>query len=150
MTASQAAVLLDVKEASRSFGGLKALSEVSLHINKGELIGLIGPNGAGKTTLFNLLTGVYPPSTGSILLNHESIGGMKPYKINHICCAHLPEYPAVYGHDSIGECQNRLSPACQTFLVHLHAAAAEAFQGRGRNYTEGDGYSQNIQSRGPE
>lgn len=83
MTASATAVLLDVKEASRSFGGLKALSEVSLHINKGELIGLIGPNGAGKTTLFNLLTGVYPPSTGTILLNNESIGGMKPFKINH-------------------------------------------------------------------
>ncbi|BCG57812.1 ABC transporter ATP-binding protein [Paenibacillus sp. URB8-2] len=83
MAASATAVLLDVKEASRSFGGLKALSEVSLHINKGELIGLIGPNGAGKTTLFNLLTGVYPPSTGSIILNNESVGGMKPYKINH-------------------------------------------------------------------
>ncbi|AHV96082.1 ABC transporter ATP-binding protein [Paenibacillus sabinae] len=83
MAASATAVLLDVKEASRSFGGLKALSEVSLHIKKGELIGLIGPNGAGKTTLFNLLTGVYPPSTGSIILNNESVGGMKPFKINH-------------------------------------------------------------------
>ncbi|WP_405108079.1 ABC transporter ATP-binding protein [Paenibacillus sp. FSL K6-1217] len=83
MTQSRAAVLLDVKAASRAFGGLKAVSGVSLHIDKGELIGLIGPNGAGKTTLFNLLTGVYPPSSGSILLNNESIGGMKPYKINH-------------------------------------------------------------------
>lgn len=83
MAASATAVLLDVKGASRSFGGLKALSEVSLHINKGELIGLIGPNGAGKTTLFNLLTGVYPPSTGKIMLNNESVGGMKPFKINH-------------------------------------------------------------------
>lgn len=81
--AASTAVLLDVKGASRSFGGLKALSEVSLYINKGELIGLIGPNGAGKTTLFNLLTGVYPPSTGKILLNNESVGGMKPFKINH-------------------------------------------------------------------
>lgn len=83
MTQSKPAVLLEVKEASRSFGGLKAVSEVSLHIDKGELIGLIGPNGAGKTTLFNLLTGVYPPSSGRIMLNNESIGGMKPYKINH-------------------------------------------------------------------
>jgi branched-chain amino acid transport system ATP-binding protein len=82
MTSSAKAVLLDVKEASRSFGGLKALSEVSLHIDKGELIGLIGPNGAGKTTLFNLLTGVYPPSSGSIILNNQSVGGMKPFKIN--------------------------------------------------------------------
>ncbi|KAA9004975.1 ABC transporter ATP-binding protein [Paenibacillus spiritus] len=75
-------MLLEVNGASRSFGGLKALSEVSLHIRKGELIGLIGPNGAGKTTLFNLLTGVYPPSTGRILLNGHSVGGMKPYRIN--------------------------------------------------------------------
>lgn len=82
MTASTAEVLLDVKQASRAFGGLKALSEVSLHINKGELIGLIGPNGAGKTTLFNLLTGVYPPSSGSIILNNQSVGGMKPFRIN--------------------------------------------------------------------
>ncbi|SET95804.1 ABC transporter ATP-binding protein [Paenibacillus sp. NFR01] len=83
MAISATAALLNVKAASRSFGGLKALSEVSLHINKGELIGLIGPNGAGKTTLFNLLTGVYPPSTGQIILNSESVGGLKPYKINH-------------------------------------------------------------------
>ncbi|WP_410513847.1 ABC transporter ATP-binding protein [Paenibacillus sp. BR2-3] len=82
MTSSAKAVLLDVKEASRSFGGLKALSEVSLHIDKGELIGLIGPNGAGKTTLFNLLTGVYPPSSGTIILNNQSVGGMKPFRIN--------------------------------------------------------------------
>lgn len=82
MTVSIAEVLLDVKQASRAFGGLKALSEVSLHINKGELIGLIGPNGAGKTTLFNLLTGVYPPSSGSIILNNQSVGGMKPFRIN--------------------------------------------------------------------
>ena len=82
MTVSTAEVLLDVKQASRAFGGLKALSEVSLHINKGELIGLIGPNGAGKTTLFNLLTGVYPPSSGSINLSNQSVGGMKPFRIN--------------------------------------------------------------------
>lgn len=82
MTALTAEVLLNVKQASRAFGGLKALSEVSLHINKGELIGLIGPNGAGKTTLFNLLTGVYPPSSGNIILDQQAVGGMKPFRIN--------------------------------------------------------------------
>lgn len=82
MTALTAEVLLNVQQASRAFGGLKALSEVSLHINKGELIGLIGPNGAGKTTLFNLLTGVYPPSSGNIILGHQAVGGMKPFRIN--------------------------------------------------------------------
>lgn len=75
--------LLEVVQASRSFGGLQALSDVTIHIDPGELIGLIGPNGAGKTTLFNLLTGVYPPSEGKILLDGHSIGGMKPYRINH-------------------------------------------------------------------
>lgn len=82
MTALTAEVLLDVKQASRAFGGLRALSEVSLYIHKGELIGLIGPNGAGKTTLFNLLTGVYPPSSGTIVLHNQAIGGMKPFRIN--------------------------------------------------------------------
>ena len=74
-------LLLDVKQVGRSFGGLKAVSDVSMQIYQEELIGLIGPNGAGKTTLFNLLTGVYEPSEGKIILNEESIGGLKPFKI---------------------------------------------------------------------
>ncbi|WP_018132310.1 ABC transporter ATP-binding protein [Effusibacillus pohliae] len=78
---AQPTLLLDVQKVSRSFGGLKAVSDVSMHLRKGELVGLIGPNGAGKTTLFNLLTGVYEPSEGKILLNGESIGGLKPYQI---------------------------------------------------------------------
>ncbi len=65
--------------------GLCAVSNVNMDIKEGELIGLIGPNGAGKTTLFNLLTGVYEPSTGLIELSENNktthIGGLKPYKI---------------------------------------------------------------------
>lgn len=80
--ASASAVLLDVRRVSRTFGGLKALTDVSIHVKAGELIGLIGPNGAGKTTLFNLLTGVYEPSEGIISLGGEPIGGLKPYRIN--------------------------------------------------------------------
>jgi branched-chain amino acid transport system ATP-binding protein len=78
---TQPALLLDVQQVSRSFGGLKAVSDVSMQIQKGELVGLIGPNGAGKTTLFNLLTGVYEPSEGKIIFNGESVGGLKPYQI---------------------------------------------------------------------
>lgn len=78
---AQQTLLLDVQNASRTFGGLKAVSDVSMRIGKGELIGLIGPNGAGKTTLFNLLTGVYEPSEGKILFNGESVGGLQPYQI---------------------------------------------------------------------
>lgn len=75
-------LLLDVKGASRFFGGIKAVTNVTLNVAPGELVGLIGPNGAGKTTLFNLLTGVYEPSEGTIHLDGESIGGLKPYQIN--------------------------------------------------------------------
>ena len=60
--------ILNVKNLTKNFGGLCAVSNVSMTINEGELIGLIGPNGAGKTTLFNLLTGVYEPSSGLIEL----------------------------------------------------------------------------------
>ena len=61
--------LLDVKKLTKNFGGLTAVSDVTLELNEGELVGLIGPNGAGKTTLFNLLTGVYEPSEGTVTLD---------------------------------------------------------------------------------
>lgn len=73
--------LLEVEHASIQFGGLKAVSDILMEIHKGELVGLIGPNGAGKTTLFNLLTGVYTPTEGSILLNGKKLNGLAPYKI---------------------------------------------------------------------
>jgi len=74
-------LLLNVDNVSRVFGGLKAVSDVNMQIQDGELVGLIGPNGAGKTTLFNLLTGVYEPSGGKIHLSGESVGGLRPYQI---------------------------------------------------------------------
>jgi branched-chain amino acid transport system ATP-binding protein len=73
--------LLTVDHVGIQFGGLKAVSEVNIEINKGELIGLIGPNGAGKTTFFNMLTGVYVPTEGNILLNGDKLNGLSPYKI---------------------------------------------------------------------
>ena len=77
--------LLTVKNLTKSFGGLTAVSDVNMQIEKGELVGLIGPNGAGKTTLFNLLTGVYEPTTGKVILNtndkEREIQGKKPYNI---------------------------------------------------------------------
>ncbi len=73
--------LLEVKELTKHFGGLTAVGDVSLELNEGELVGLIGPNGAGKTTLFNLLTGVYEPSEGSVTLDGNSLNGKKPYTI---------------------------------------------------------------------
>lgn len=80
--------LLSVKGLTKNFGGLCAVSNVSMEIGEGELIGLIGPNGAGKTTFFNLLTGVYEPSEGTIELNVNGkmtdIAGMKPYRVTQL------------------------------------------------------------------
>jgi len=73
--------LLSVEKISIAFGGLKAVTEFSLALEKGRLQGLIGPNGAGKTTCFNLLTGVYQPTEGKIRLDGRDITGLKPYQI---------------------------------------------------------------------
>lgn len=73
--------LLKATKLSKVFGGLKAVSNFEVTIEKGELIGLIGPNGAGKTTAFNLLTGVYEPTTGEIEFDGKSMIGLKPYQI---------------------------------------------------------------------
>lgn len=74
--------LLDIKNLGISFGGLRAVDDFNLTVKKGQLYGLIGPNGAGKTTVFNLLTGVYRPTSGKILLNGENITGKSPIEIN--------------------------------------------------------------------
>lgn len=74
--------LLEIKNLGIAFGGLKAVDGLNLSIEKGSLYGLIGPNGAGKTTVFNMLTGVYKPTEGQILLDGEDITGKKPIEIN--------------------------------------------------------------------
>ncbi|NMB28349.1 MAG: ATP-binding cassette domain-containing protein, partial [Tissierellia bacterium] len=61
--------VLKVSNLSKNFGGIKAVTDINLDIEKGQIIGLIGPNGAGKTTFFNLLTGMYSPTTGEIVYN---------------------------------------------------------------------------------
>ena len=75
--------LLEVRNLGISFGGLRALDDFNVNIRKGQLYGLIGPNGAGKTTVFNLLTGVYKPTHGRILLDGKDITGKKTAEINH-------------------------------------------------------------------
>jgi branched-chain amino acid transport system ATP-binding protein len=73
--------MLEVENISKSFGGLKAMSGVSLNVNQGEIVSVIGPNGAGKTTLFNLITGVYKPDSGDVRFEGRSIAGLNPNKI---------------------------------------------------------------------
>ena len=76
--------LLETQNMTMQFGGLKAVDSLSFHINQGELMGLIGPNGAGKTTCFNMLTGVYTPTSGDVIFNGQSIKGKKPFEISHL------------------------------------------------------------------
>ena len=76
-----ASAWVTVSGLCKHFGGLAALSDVSLTINEGEIYGLIGPNGAGKTTFFNVLTGLYTPDLGDLLLNGQSLAGLKPNEI---------------------------------------------------------------------
>ena len=73
--------MLDVTKLSISFGGLRAVDELTMQIEEGGLVGLIGPNGAGKTTVFNMLTGVYLPTEGGIRLDGKNLIGKKPADI---------------------------------------------------------------------
>lgn len=73
--------ILEIKNISKSFDGLKAINGFSCSIEKGNIIGLIGPNGAGKTTLFNIITGFLPNGAGEIIFNNKNISGMPSYKI---------------------------------------------------------------------
>ncbi len=73
--------ILRVEKMSRHFGGLKAVDKVSFHVRRGEILGLIGPNGAGKTTCFNVISGVYRPTSGQIFLEGERIDGLPAHSI---------------------------------------------------------------------
>ncbi len=81
ITQTQPSPLLRLDDCTIQFGGLTAISNLTMRVSNGELVGLIGPNGAGKTTVFNLITGVYQPTIGSITFRDRSIVGKKPSQI---------------------------------------------------------------------
>lgn len=95
--------LLEVKNLSISFGGLKAVDNFQISIEKGQLYGLIGPNGAGKTTIFNLLTGVYKPDAGSIELAGVNITGRKTTEINQAGIARTFQNIRLFGNLTVFE-----------------------------------------------
>jgi branched-chain amino acid transport system ATP-binding protein len=76
--------LLALRQCGVQFGGLKAVDAVNLEVNQGDLVGLIGPNGAGKTTVFNLITGIYRPTTGEVCFRGRSIGGWPTHRITKL------------------------------------------------------------------
>ena len=73
--------MLELKNVTIKFGGVTALSEVNFHVMKGEICALIGPNGAGKTTVFNVVTGVYPVTSGEILFQGQNLAGLKRHQV---------------------------------------------------------------------
>ena len=77
-------MILELKNISKKFGGVQAISDTSFGIEKGEIFGLIGPNGAGKTTMFNIITASYMPTTGEVIFDGVNLKGIKPHKIVHL------------------------------------------------------------------
>jgi len=80
---ADAQALLELKQVSKAFGGLQCIWHLDLEVRQGEILSVIGPNGAGKTTLFNLVTGIYEPDSGDILLDGKTLVGLAPHKITN-------------------------------------------------------------------
>jgi branched-chain amino acid transport system ATP-binding protein len=89
--------LLELKNTTIKFGGITALNEVNFHVNKGEICALIGPNGAGKTTVFNVVTGVYPITSGEILFKGESLADKKRHQVTKMGLARTFQNVRLFG-----------------------------------------------------
>lgn len=113
--------ILDVQGVSKSFGGLKAVRDVSFDLDEGEILGLIGPNGAGKTTLFNMVSGAIPADTGSITFEGQRIEKMKSYEIARLGL--LRTFQVVKPFTGLTVSENVLVGA---FLTRQEPAEAEA------------------------
>lgn len=114
-TALPAEPLLELREVTVRFGGLTAVHKVNLEVGNGELIGLIGPNGAGKTTAFNLITGVYKPSSGSVYFAGKKISGKRPYHITGRGIARTFQNIRLFSSLTVYE---NIRAACQIHLRH--------------------------------
>jgi branched-chain amino acid transport system ATP-binding protein len=124
--------VLEAKNVTMQFGGLKALADFNLAMEPRELVGLIGPNGAGKTTAFNALSGVYAPTAGEVLLGGARVNGLKPHKICGLGIARTFQNIRLFKELSVID---NVKIAChlhtetgwiQAFLLSRHHAAEEA------------------------
>ncbi len=95
--------LLELQKISKSFGGLKAVNELDLSIDRGEIVGLIGPNGAGKTTVFNVISGVFKPTMGKVLFKNDDITGLKPHSVVNKGLARTFQLTTLFGNLTVLE-----------------------------------------------
>lgn len=119
--------ILQLEGVSRAFGGLKAMDDVTMSVEPGEIVGLIGPNGAGKTTLVNVVTGVFRPTAGTVHFDGRRIDGKKPFQISRMGVART--YQVVQPFPEMTVLENVMAPA--TF-----AAQAESVQAALKKATE--------------
>lgn len=117
--------LLEVHDAVRTFGSLRAVAGVSFSVGPGELVGLIGPNGAGKSTLYNLIAGAIPPTSGKILFKGRSVGGWRPYQAARAGVGRTFQIPRPYRHLTV------IENVAVSALLHERTVAAA------RRYSEG-------------
>ena len=110
-------MLLELNDVSKSFGGVAALTGISFGVKQGEVFGVIGPNGAGKTTLFNLITGVFPASSGEIVFDGMSVVGIKPHRTVEMGIARTFQNIRLFGNMT----------ALETVLTGMHCRTGSGF-----------------------
>ena len=113
--------ILRVKDVSKRFGGLKALTDVNLNVEENSVHAIIGPNGAGKSTLLNCLVGKLMPDTGSVLFDNNSVLGLEPFQINQMGISRVFQTPEIFGDLTVME--NMLIPifAMRDGAFRMHA-----------------------------
>lgn len=109
--------LLELRGLSKNFGGVTAVSDLNLYIERGEIVALIGPNGAGKTTVFNLVSGMFPPSGGRVLFNGEDITGLEPHRVAEKGLVRTFQQTMLVGEMTV----------LQNILLSFHLASARGF-----------------------
>lgn len=118
--------LLEVREISRQFGGVKAVSGLSFGVSRGEILGIIGPNGAGKTTVVNLISGVVRPSSGAVTFDGKNVTGFAPHRLARLGLVRTFQSTAVYGGRTVRE--NALRGA----FLRLYPGFAQSLLNTGR------------------
>jgi ABC-type branched-subunit amino acid transport system ATPase component len=129
--------ILELRHVTRTFGGIRAVDNLDLALNEGEILSIIGPNGAGKTTIFNLISGIYRPTSGEILLEGRSITGLKPHRITELGLTRTFQSLRLFGSMSVLE-NVKVARFCRTksgmasILFHLPRYTREEAQTRER------------------